>query len=130
MISLALVADTGETFYAEFTDYDMEGAEDLGWILNNVLSNLILDETKPDYNIKNMRIRDNSAAIRSAIRIWLNQFGEIQKDKEGNIIPHIQIWADVPHYDWVLFCGHVPTVPQYTPLPGSRLLDENFDAIL
>jgi len=35
LISLALVADTGETFYAEFTDYDMEEAEDLRWICNN-----------------------------------------------------------------------------------------------
>jgi len=103
LISLALVAETGEFFYGEFTDYDLDKATDLQWLLNNVIINLNLESTDSAYDLKKMRIKDTRAAIRSAIQIWLNQFG-VEKDDNGEIIPNIQIWADVPHYDWVLFC--------------------------
>ncbi len=35
LISLALVADTGEEFYAEFTDYELEDASDWMWLFDN-----------------------------------------------------------------------------------------------
>jgi len=35
LISLALVADTGEKFYAEFTDYDLDDKKDWMWLFYN-----------------------------------------------------------------------------------------------
>ena len=35
LISLALVADTGEEFYAEFTDYELVDASDWMWLFVN-----------------------------------------------------------------------------------------------
>ena len=93
-ISVALVAETGEEFYAEFTDYNSKQVSD--WVLQNVISNCFLTNDNQSFELKKMHIKDDSKAIKSAIKIWLNQFG--QKEES------IQIWADVPHYDWVLFC--------------------------
>ncbi len=104
LISLALVSEDGKEFYAEFTDYNLEKAGDAkDWIVQNVIGNLILTKDNENRDLNKMYIRGNKAEITSALKIWLNQFGTKQ-DEQGNIIPHIRIWADVPHYDWVLFC--------------------------
>ncbi len=104
LISLALVSEDGKEFYAEFTDYNLTKAgNDKQWIVQNVIGNLILTKDNESRNLDKMYIRGNRSEITSALRNWLNQFG-IRKDDGGNIIPHIRIWADVPHYDWVLFC--------------------------
>lgn len=104
LISLALVSEDGKEFYAEFTDYNLEKAgNDKQWIVENVIGKLILSKDNESRNLDKMYIRGNRAEVTSALKIWLNQFGT-KKDDKGNIIPHIRIWADVPHYDWVLFC--------------------------
>ncbi len=101
LISLALVTENGKEFYAEFTDYNKNQVSD--WILNNVIANLFLTEKNQNRNLEKIYIKGNTHEIKSALLIWLNQFPVI-KDKDDNIIPNIEIWADVPHYDWVLFC--------------------------
>lgn len=101
LISLALVADTGEEFYAEFTDYNKEQLTN--WLEENVIAQLFLTNNNQSDDLKKMYIIGNTDEVRSALIIWLNQFEKI-KDKNGNIIPTLQFWADVPHYDWVLFC--------------------------
>lgn len=101
LISLALVAETGEEFYAEFTDYNKECIDN--YLEINVIANLSLKINEQSYTLQKMHIIGNKNEVKSALVIWLNQF-EIKKDKNGNIISTLQFWADVPHYDWVLFC--------------------------
>ncbi len=104
LISLALVSEDGKEFYAEFTDYDLTKAgNDKQWIMENVIGKLILSKDNESRNLDKMYIRGSRSEVTSALKIWLNQFGT-RKDDGGNIIPHIRIWADVPHYDWVFFC--------------------------
>lgn len=95
LISLALVAETNEEFYAEFTDFDLTGMQD--WISENVIPNLFL--TEKDQNLKDLKklyIKGTKEEIKQELKTWIAQFG----NKKNSI----QIWGDVPAYDWVLFC--------------------------
>jgi hypothetical protein len=91
LISLGMVAETGEGFYAEFTDYDEEQITD--WHKDNVLAKLWVNnkeaiEKKDDL----VYVVGDSATIMEALQKWITQF------------PFVEIWADVLAYDWVLFC--------------------------
>jgi 3' exoribonuclease, RNase T-like len=91
LISMALVAETGEAFYAEFTDYDKLQITD--WHKDNVLAKLWVTnkeniETKDDL----LYVVGGSSTIRAALQKWITQFA------------FVEIWADVLAYDWVLFC--------------------------
>jgi hypothetical protein len=44
LISIGLIADTGDTFYAELTDYDPDQIDD--WLQENVLNNLVLTDRR------------------------------------------------------------------------------------
>lgn len=96
LISIGLVAETGESFYAEFTDYDKSQAND--WIKENVISkthylkengNLSSESRKLDF----MFFKGTKEEIRQELYAWLAQF-----DSE------IEMWSDCLAYDWVLFC--------------------------
>ena len=101
LISLALVAETGESFYAEFTDYKRDQVDD--FIRNNIIPSLggfrnfyagdkwPLHQRVVKYD-KEYFIRDNTEKILWALKIWLNRFNRIE------------IWTDVGAWDWVLFC--------------------------
>lgn len=95
LISLALVAEDGRAFYAEFSDYDASQCDD--WIATNVLDHsrwLRQGEQAPG----NWREGDlqlslgDSKHAHAALAGWLQQF-------DG-----VEIWADCPAWDWVLFC--------------------------
>jgi len=79
LISIGLIAETGETFYAETTDYDPLQLND--WLRENVIKNLGGAD----------RIGTKQQVV-IALRYWLEQFDQIE------------IWSDVLAYDWVLFC--------------------------
>lgn len=84
LISLALVTDSGENFYAVFNDFDKDRCNI--FVKENVL---------PFLNDKDSNtISGNTNEIVIALKNWLSQFEQFQ----------LQFWADVPHYDWVLFC--------------------------
>lgn len=114
LVSLALVAESGEEFYAEFTDYDKQQIS--LWIEANVISKLFLTTENQQYNSSKMYIKGSKAEVKASLVIWLNQF--VIEDNENVQDSHkIQIWADVPHYDWVLFCdlfgGPMPSYIHY-----------------
>lgn len=92
LISLAMVTETGEEFYAEFNDYDQSQATN--WININVISKLdFLDLNEYKNQSENsLKIKSGKAIIKTELQNWLEQFGGIE------------IWADVLAYDWVLFC--------------------------
>lgn len=105
LISLAIVAENGVEFYAEFTDFNLStnGFDEFIWINDNVIANLYLNESNQSFELSKMYLKGSKSEVKSALVIWLNQFG-ITKNKEGEIQQTLFFWADVPHYDWVLFC--------------------------
>lgn len=101
LISLALIAETGEEFYAEFTDYNINQLtkDTLVFLQNEVFPNLFLDKDKlPNKN--QTFIHGNSGEVRSKLIEWLKSMAF--DAFENPCI--LQVWAEVPHYDWVLFC--------------------------
>jgi hypothetical protein len=128
MISLALVAETGEEFYAEFTDYAISQTNE--WINKHVVQQLFLNENNCCTTFNKYYIKSDKNTIKQAIETWLQQFGVVKDDK-NNIIPNIQIWADVPHWDWVLFCElfggafGIPKSIHYMPMDLATLLFAN-----
>ena len=95
LISLALVAGDGRAFYAEFTDYDPGQCDD--WVQQHVLAHtrwLHEDNPRPGQwreDTLSLCLGDKPR-VRRALEEWLEQFQQVE------------IWADCPAWDWVLFC--------------------------
>lgn len=119
LISIGIVAETGETFYAEFSDYDKSQIDD--WLQTNVIDNLILSKLHWDQRqgVKNMRVYGNNDWVKKHLSEWLAKF------ESG-----VQMWSDCLAYDWVLFCqiwGHAFSIPKnvyYIPFDICPLLLE------
>jgi len=116
LISIALVAETGEEFYAELDDYDENQVDD--WVRDNVISKLEMIG-KDDYFStigKTIKIRAHRIKVAFTLRSFFSEF-------EG-----VEIWADVLAYDWVLFCelfGGAMNLPDnifYAPFDLATLL--------
>jgi hypothetical protein len=100
LISIGIVAENGQKFYAEFTDYDKSQVND--WIKENVINNLIIPEPevyseghKNWYSESNLNglitVNSNAMGIRRRLVEWLQQFDSVE------------MWSDCLAYDWVLF---------------------------
>lgn len=119
LISLALVSDDGDTFYAEFTDYDRTQINN--WLKENVLFNtrwISGAEFKPKQSCfikrgkasKGSRViigttecYGNTEFVAKKLTNWLKQFEEIT------------IVSDCLAYGWVLFCelfGGARSIPE------------------
>jgi len=87
-----LIAETGEKFYAEFNDYDPDSINE--WVRTNVIEHFEMNDSKTVARVEGSteKYKSDKQGIVKHLTKWLQQFNEIQ------------IWADVPHYDWVLFC--------------------------
>lgn len=91
LLALALVADDESWFYAEFTDVDRSVLSD--WHQVNVVPHLSLTEEQiAGLPAGGRTVRGPAAVVTAALLEWLDRFSAIE------------IWADVPAYDWVLFC--------------------------
>lgn len=82
LISIGLISETGDTFYAEFTDFDRSMCDD--WIEENVIKNLkyygrldidTVYRTTFSTKTKNISIvmLDSASAIADALKKWLSQ---------------------------------------------------------
>ncbi len=114
LISLAMVAESGEEFYAEFTDY--EAAQLFPWLQEHVMPKLWLQhKLEFDRRPGGVYLRGDRSAIHTALDAWLKSF-EL-----------IEVWADVLAYDWVLFCElfggalHLPANVFYAPFDLATL---------
>lgn len=99
LISIGLVADNGEGFYAEFTDYDKTQIDE--WLQENVIDNLFIPDVRSKQNINNFK--GDTRYISQKLNNWLSQF------------EHVEIWSDCLAYDWVLFnhiFGHAFNIPE------------------
>lgn len=119
LISIGLVAESGETFYAELTDYDKSQVN--GWLQENVLDNLILQHEERrvvDYFGvgKADSVVGDTATVARWLSTWLSGFEAVE------------MWSDCLSYDWVLFCqlfGHAFNVPKnvyYIPFDICTLM--------
>lgn len=118
LISIGLVAETGETFYAEFTDYDKTQIDD--WLQKNIIDNLFITDilSGTTYSGGNTRCKGTADYVKLHLEHWLteSEFGQIE------------IWSDCLSYDWVLFCqlfGHAFKIPKnvyYIPFDICTLM--------
>lgn len=93
LISIGMKAETGETFYAEFNDYDKAQIDN--WLEINVMKNLIFDYPGEGFeriNERSWSLKGRRAFVLSELAKWLSQF------------EFIELWSDCLAYDWVLFC--------------------------
>lgn len=95
LISLGMITDDGDKFYAEFRDYDPAAKND-PWLVEHVFNNTIIGgnknlETVVELDpLTTLVIGDTKDVVRE-LRKWLGQF-------DG-----VQLYSDVCEYDMVLF---------------------------
>lgn len=137
LISLGMVAETGQTFYAEFSDFDESQLN--GWLTENVVSKLLFWKLKDAklFQVErkrelfcnwddqhNVEMLGNTDKVCQCIMKWLNS---ISKDPNCASEHSIEIWGDNIAFDWVLFCdlfGHALNLPpciQYIPFDIATL---------
>lgn len=119
LISIGLIAESGQSFYAELTDYDKSQVSQ--WVQENVIANLLMDELKDGeqeyfsvvrhsdnkigndlYKSYSVQLRCDSKVLELVLAKWLSQFEKVE------------IWSDCLSYDWVLFnqiFGHAFNIP-------------------
>lgn len=118
LISLGIVTDDDNFFYAEFDDYDKNQVDP--WLEQNVLSNLLLNDLDKIENLSNKGkfVKGSSEEIKQEIESWVQMIGT---DK-------VELWSDCLAYDWVLFNNlwgnalDLPPVFYYIPMDLSTAL--------
>lgn len=116
LISIGLVAENGDKFYAELNDYDVYQLDE--WLHENVIKNLqftgVFQTLEGDEN--NIRYKSTKENVALKLSDWLWQFDSVE------------MWSDCLSYDWVLFCdlfGHAFNIPKnvyYIPFDLCTLL--------
>ena len=111
LISLGIVAESGKSFYAEFSDFDPDQVTD--WLTEHILHKLSFQDKAPGYlqtqNQTHWKLKGDQSFIRQHLHTFLQQFSEVE------------IWSDCLAYDWVLFCElfggslHLPKNVFYMP---------------
>jgi hypothetical protein len=111
LISIGLVTENGDEFYAEVEDYDKTQVD--VWIQEHVIDNLFVDkiiyeasskaikiDKKPNPNLpkgrafidhNNMYVKCKHKELKIHLQAWLNQYD------------CVEMWSDCLAYDWVLF---------------------------
>lgn len=103
LISIGIVTEKNERFYAEFTDFNELLCDD--WIFENVIANLRQDHMREKISDR-VSVIDNetyvvgdSVYIRSILEEWLTDQADAADDKR------VQLVGDVCHYDMVLLAN-------------------------
>jgi len=133
LISIGMIADTGEKFYAEFGDFDHLQVDD--WIQGNVVDKLLfhMKDGKGWCNCGTQNagtIESQTEAygtrsfIAECIHVWFHDILGIKRvHNEQGILAFddkpvnnaIEIWSDCLSYDWILFnqlWGHAFNIPK------------------
>jgi hypothetical protein len=149
LVSLALVADTGEEFYAEVDDYDETQINP--WLAEHVLATrLLYPEVVGGAKLRNVlypgrvgadskfmtatnSYGNNSRIVNGIDTGCLSYYGNLGllvtylKDWLQKCGPNLEIWSDTYAYDWTLFCelfGGAMQLPRnifYIPFDLSTL---------
>ncbi len=136
LISIGMVSDRGDKFYAEFTDYDRDQCDE--WIKDNVLSQLRFDTPREgeDFYFSwsvlppvEVKVQGDRKLIARYLDDWLQdiQGGPLSWVDYGGDAPHrveiprIELWSDCLAYDFVLLCDlfggalNIPKSVYYIP---------------
>lgn len=114
LISIGIVSDTGDRFYAELTDYD-EGMCD-EWIEKNVLDHLVLSgnaelEESLAADNKTTTVIGSKADVCCELMKWLEMDANFDSDYAAVFV------SDVSHYDMVLLidllAGNAMKLPEF-----------------
>lgn len=126
-ISVGFVAETGETFYAEFIDYELGQVDK--WIQKNVIDNLLLGSPDTPYPV-GIPKPANEVVKGFAKNVITNDLKDWLYEVSDKYLPHngkMEIWGDVLTYDWMLFCEafggamHIPECLYYIPFDLATL---------
>lgn len=95
LISIGIVTDTNQFFYAELNDYDKAQIDP--WLEENILSHLLFkdEESALKETSDGVYMKGSSSEVRDAIEKWGSSL-----ITEGE---QLEVWSDVLAYDWVLF---------------------------
>lgn len=105
-ISLGMIAETGESFYAEFTDFNERLVDD--WQIENVFANCVINHFKSYYpnhcDIKPFAwtVIGDSEFVTNNLKTWLTSIYCKHCQEDGQML---QFVSDVCHYDMVLLCN-------------------------
>lgn len=145
LISIGIIAESGQTFYAELTDYDK--GQVTKWIKDNVVAKLrftdkitpscdgwerwnsenrkfinALDFEPPEEDMSHFECIGDKHMVENRLSKWLSQFDKVE------------MWGDCLAYDWVLFCelfGGALNVPKniyYIPFDlGTAFKEKGID---
>lgn len=115
LISIGMVAETGEKFYAEFTDYNKDLVTD--WIQENVIDNLVLMPFESIYKKDCWMFSGSTWYIRDRLLIWFEKISGAKYETfqaKGKIYinpefpgKQIQLVSDVCHYDMYLLVNQI-----------------------
>lgn len=95
LISIGLVASSGETFYAESNEWNVaEGLRKNPWLVDHVMPNLsYANQQKVQHSIpKHVQMKDCRLQIARELKVWFAQFDIVY------------MWGDVQAYDWMHLC--------------------------
>jgi hypothetical protein len=120
LISIGLIAETGQSFYGELTDYDQSQVDD--WLQENVINNLELEDSifRVQYSDQATKVIGDSDTIRHYLTNW---FADLVED----VGVSVEMWSDCLSYDWVLFNNifgsafDIPKSIYYIPFDLSTL---------
>ncbi|OMF17216.1 hypothetical protein BK131_04425 [Paenibacillus amylolyticus] len=113
LISIGMVAEDGQTFYAEFEDYDKKQIDD--WLQVNVINNLARSLFEL-FDMANYASYGRKHTVAKDLKEWLSQWVQVE------------MWSDCLSYDWVLFnqlWGHAFKIPKnvyYIPFDICTLM--------
>jgi hypothetical protein len=106
LISLCFISENGDSFYAEFTDYDKSQVDE--WIQANIIYKLLYNSkrhfSEKDYDTKFKKwvFKDEKNVVLKHLKEWFNLIGHEDV--------RYKFWGDFPVYDWILitdlFGGH------------------------
>ena len=94
LISIGMVDEQGHSFYAEFSDYDLEQVEP--WMQENIIDKLEFNkedkhiETKISKDFYSIRIKGTKDEIKKELIQWLDQYDDVI------------FVMDIGHYDFIL----------------------------
>lgn len=110
LISIGLISENDQTFYAEFSDYDKSQCDDDDWIKENVLNNLSLINKYTTPTVLNAPLIGNIGNIPICTKVFgdtsfikfnlIKFFQNILKNSNDD---KIELISDCCHYDMVLF---------------------------
>lgn len=133
LISIGLVAEDGQRFYAELVDYDARQVDE--WIQKNVIEHLLLSDIATPLEQGNcFTIKSVRAYVRQELREWLNRqstknavYGDMRNVFPDRHPQKLEMWSDCLAYDWVLFCDlfggalNIPSNVYYIPFDLATL---------